>query len=316
MWKDGRIADWDAEAHEVEFGDELVGVVLERRRVLAFVGSGWVANAESCGEAVDGCLGCATVLALVFGLFTALVKLMSALVWAQWMANAESSCETLDARVFGSAVFAAVVHGVCLLDDILSSSWILVRAGAGKAGGKSWLCVLQSQHHPPRRDGVGLGVVVVQVDAEVGGEGAEPVVRQAGPGLAGKLEGALMADARRGKLKVLQQGVKHPQIEAGVVGDDEVGRLQMTQHLGGDAAKLRLVAHIGPGDAMDVLGPFLEEPAVAPGRLDQPVGRGDQFTIFKDGEAEGAGAQRAVVGGFEVDGDDFHDHEDQAVKPM
>ena len=159
-------------------------------------------------------------------------------------------------------------------------------------------------------------MVVVQVDAEVGGEGAEPVVGEVGPGLAGKLEGALMTDAGRGKLKVLQQGVKHPQIKAGVVGDDEVGRLQMSKHLGGDAAKLRLVAHVGPGDAMDVLGPFLKEPAVVPGRLDQPVGRGDQFSIFKDGEAEGAGAQRAVVGGFEVDGDDFHAREDQTVKPM
>jgi hypothetical protein len=109
---------------------------LQRRRVLAFVGARWMADAESCGEAADGCLGCAAVLAWVFGLFTALVKLMSALVWTQGMANAESSCETLETRIFGSAVFAAVAHGVGLLIVILSDSCILVRAGEVKAGGK------------------------------------------------------------------------------------------------------------------------------------------------------------------------------------
>jgi len=52
------------------------------------------------------------------------------------MANAKSSGEALEARTFGSAVFAAVAHGVGLLIVILSNSCILVRAGAVKAGGK------------------------------------------------------------------------------------------------------------------------------------------------------------------------------------
>ncbi len=78
------------------------------------------------------------------------------------------------------------------------------------------------QHHPPRRDGIGLGVVVVEVDAEVGGEGAELMVWQAGPGLAGIPQGALVLEEWSRHLKMLQQGMQHAQVKGGIVRDDEV----------------------------------------------------------------------------------------------
>ena len=74
----------------------------------------------------------------------------------------------------------------------------------------------------------------------------------------------------------------------------------------GNLTKLGLLAHFEPADAMDVLGPFLNEPAVAFGRLDKPIGGFDEFVVFEDGEAKSTGAQGAVVSGFKINGDDFH----------
>lgn len=50
------------------------------------------------------------------------------------------------------------------------------------------------QHDQSRRNGIGLGVVVIQFDADVGGEGAKFVVGEVGPGLAGELQGTLMLE--------------------------------------------------------------------------------------------------------------------------
>jgi hypothetical protein len=42
-------------------------------------------------------------------------------------------------------------------------------------------------HHPSRSNRIRLSMVVIQFDAEVSGEGAELVVGEVGPGLAGEL---------------------------------------------------------------------------------------------------------------------------------
>lgn len=150
-------------------------------------------------------------------------------------------------------------------------------------------------------------MVVVQFDAEMGGEGAELVVGEVGPVLAGEVQGALMLEGGRGDFKMLQQGVQDAQVEAGVVGDDEVGAGEVGDDFGRNAAELGLVAHVKPPDAVDVFGPFFLEPAVSAGRLDEPVRRLDEMVLFEHGEAKGAGAQRAVIGGFKIKGDDFHE---------
>lgn len=162
-------------------------------------------------------------------------------------------------------------------------------------------------HHPPRRNRIRLGVVVVEFDAEMGRHSAELVVGQVGPGLAGEVKGALMLEAWRRNINVLQQGVQHMQIEAGFVGDDEVGLGEVGDDFGCDAAELGLVANVEPADAVDVSSPFFDEPAVTFGWLDEPVRGCDEFAVLKESEAEGAGAQGAVIGRFKVDGEDFHD---------
>lgn len=48
---------------------------------------------------------------------------------------------------------------------------------------------------------------MIQITADLGGEGAELVVGEVGPGLAGEFQGALVLKGRRGYLEVLQQGV-------------------------------------------------------------------------------------------------------------
>ncbi len=73
-----------------------------------------------------------------------------------------------------------------------------------------------------------------------------------------------------------------------------------------DLPELGPLAHVKPTNAVDVLGPFFDEPAVAFGRLNEPVGGFDEFVVFKNGEAECTGAQGAVVGRFKINGDDFH----------
>lgn len=131
--------------------------------------------------------------------------------------------------------------------------------------------VAEAEQELSRCDGIGLGVVVVQFDAEVGGEGAELVVGEVGPGLAGEVQGAFVPKGWGGDFKMLQQGVQDTQIKAGVVGDDEVGAGEVGDDFEGDGPELGLVAHVEPADAVDVLGPFFFEPAVAAGRLDEPV---------------------------------------------
>lgn len=170
-------------------------------------------------------------------------------------------------------------------------------------------------------------MMMVQLDAEVGSEGAELVVGEVGPGLAGEVQGALMLEGGRGDFKMLQQGVQHAQVEGCVVGDDEVGAGEVGDDFGGDAAEFGLVAHVEPADAVDVLGPFFFEPAVTFGRLDEPVRGLDELegkwlrlqpnvwvciaaeaaTTFKGGKPERTGAQGAVIGGFKIKGDDFHE---------
>jgi len=170
------------------------------------------------------------------------------------------------------------------------------------------------EHHPPCCNGIRLSLVVGQVDAEVGGEGVELVVGEVGPGLAGELQGALVGKGGRGQLVVVQQGVEHAEIEWGVVGDDEIGGGEVGEDLMGDLTELGLVSHIEPRETVDVLGPLLNEPAVACGRFDEPVGRFDEIPFLKHSNTQGTGAEGAAVGGFKIEGDDFH--EIQAAKPM
>ncbi len=113
----------------------------------------------------------------------------------------------------------------------------------------------QCQHDPSCCDGVGLSVVVVEGAADVGGEGAELVVGEVGPGLAGELQGALVLEWGRGNLEVVEQGVQDAEVEGGVVGDDEIGGGEVGDDFVSDVAELGLVLHIEPGEAVDVLGP-------------------------------------------------------------
>lgn len=46
-------------------------------------------------------------------------------------------------------------------------------------------------------------MVVIQFDADVGGEGAELMVGEVGPGLAGELQGALVGEGGGGNLAVV-----------------------------------------------------------------------------------------------------------------
>ena len=98
-------------------------------------------------------------------------------------------------------------------------------------------------------------MVVVEGAADVGGEGAELVVGEVGPGLAGELQGALVLEWGRGNLEVVEQGVQDAEVEGGVVGDDEIGGGEVGDDFVNDVAELGLVLHIEPGEAVDVLGP-------------------------------------------------------------
>jgi len=63
-------------------------LTLERRRVSAFVGSGWVADAGADGEGGDGRVGHAAVFALVFRLLAAFIEFVFAFVRTERVANA------------------------------------------------------------------------------------------------------------------------------------------------------------------------------------------------------------------------------------
>lgn len=107
-------------------------------------------------------------------------------------------------------------------------------------------------------------------------------------------------------LEVVEQSVQDTQVKGGVVGDDEIGGGEVGEDFVGDLTELGLVFDIKPGEAVDVLSPLLDEPAVTGGRFDEPVRGGDELVVFENGNAKRAGTQRTAIGGFEIDRDDFH----------
>ncbi len=66
-------------------------------------------------------------------------------------------------------------------------------------------------------------MVVIQVTADVHGEGAELVVGGADQVWRESARMALVLEGRHGDMEVLQQGMQHAWVKACIVSDDEVG---------------------------------------------------------------------------------------------
>jgi hypothetical protein len=74
---------------------------------------------------------------------------------------------------------------------------------------------------------------------------------------------------------------------------------------GSDRGEFRGVLYVEPGEAV-AFGEFGAEEAVALGRTDEPVVGLFQDAIFEDRDAGGADAWVTVIGGFKIDGGEFH----------
>lgn len=162
------------------------------------------------------------------------------------------------------------------------------------------------QHDMPCCYSVSLGMMMLELVANVGCDCVQPMIRQLGPDTSCQGAGAEMAEARLWQMKVVEGLLQNVHVEAGVVCDDDVGARQPLQKLCGDLRELRGMQDIQMRDAVNLFCPLLKEPTMALGRLHQPVGRLHQHSVLKDRHTGCAHAGPAVVRGFKVDAGDLH----------
>ncbi len=126
------------------------------------------------------------------------------------------------------------------------------------------------QQHATSGFGIGLGVVVAKLVADMRRQCAEPVVWQVRPDAAGKLTGADIIKFRPGDAEMIQSLAQMPDVEVGVMGNHEVGAGQPGQKFRRNGGKFRGIQNIQVGQAV-TFDEVVAKPAVAFRWSDQPI---------------------------------------------
>lgn len=169
------------------------------------------------------------------------------------------------------------------------------------------------KHDPSGGNGVRHCFMMLESVSNAAGQSIEPMVWHVRPHGSREAAGAKIAEGRAWKLKMPEGLLQNAHVKAGVVSDDYVGLYKVGDDLGCDGWKLGRVLDAEPVQPMDVPRPFGQKEAVPFWRLDQPALGFDELSIFKNSDTCRAGADAAVVSGFKIQADDFHDSTNYAV---
>ena len=151
--------------------------------------------------------------------------------------------------------------------------------------------------------GVGSRLMVVQVDTQMRGNRPEVVRRQVGPHGAGNRQRAEIV-AGKGNVVVPEQRPHHPHVEPRVVrGEQRV--LEIWTEFRKHGIERRCASNMLVRDAVNA-DEILPEPAEPFRRFDQTLHAARDFARFDHREAEGAGADAALIGGLEINDGYFH----------
>jgi hypothetical protein len=148
--------------------------------------------------------------------------------------------------------------------------------------------------------------MVLKSVADVGDEGAEAVVWQCTPNFPRDATGAQVFEGWWLDFEVTEQGAEHPHVECGVVCYHDVSGDEVRDDLWGNLSEFGRVLHMLRRQPMNVASPLSIEPIMPGGWFEQPIGRGHQLSVVKEGNAERTGADRAEIGRFKVDAGDSH----------
>jgi len=159
--------------------------------------------------------------------------------------------------------------------------------------------------HAPGGFGVVLGVVVPEGVADMRGEHPEAVAWEFGPDPSRRAEGAEVIKLGGRKLEMVECSPEFPHVKGGVVRDDDLGALKPTHDFRGDFRELGSLAHVAPVDPV-AFHEIFPEPAVAFWGMHQPVARFEKFARIKESQAHRADTDIGVIGGFEINTDNFH----------
>ena len=137
---------------------------------------------------------------------------------------------------------------------------------------------------------------MVEPVADVGGEGVEFVIREVRPCLFRQAVAAHAGKLRARNLEVAECAVQLSEIEWCIVIYDKIGIREKRQAFRGN---------ILVRDPVD-LNKVLAKPAMAVRRADEPVARIGQRSIDKNRDPGRTDTRFRVVGGFKIEGGDFH----------
>ncbi|MNS86451.1 hypothetical protein D3C72_1203570 [compost metagenome] len=151
-------------------------------------------------------------------------------------------------------------------------------------------------------EGVFGGVVVFELDAQLGADVVQLVRGELGPGDLGQLDRAEVVELGIGEAVVVAGAANDADVEGGVVGQDRAA-LQARGDGGQDGGEFLGVLDLFRADAVEG---DVEAGEAHARRADVVVLDGLDDAVVDPGEADGAGAGALLIGGFEVDGDGVH----------
>lgn len=161
------------------------------------------------------------------------------------------------------------------------------------------------QQHSSGGFGVGLGVVVVKLMADVRRQGVELVVWQVRPDASGYAAGAKIIKLWTAETEMVQGGAQMPYVEVRNVRDHDVGAGQPFQEFRRNGGKFGSVLNIKPGQAVN-FSKVLPKPSVRFWWPNQPIGGLHQDAILKDGHPGGTDADPRIIGRFKVYAREVH----------
>ena len=155
------------------------------------------------------------------------------------------------------------------------------------------------QQHAASGLGVGLGVVVVKIVADVRRQCGKLVIFQLWPDTAGELTGASIIKLQLGQAEMIQVRAQMLDVKGGIMGNHQIGVGQPGQYFRRNGGKFRGVQNIKMCQAVAFNEDFVK-PAVAFGRSHQPIRGFCKLAIFKDSQTGSANAHARGIGGFKV----------------
>ncbi|MNN30423.1 hypothetical protein D3C81_1440720 [compost metagenome] len=151
-------------------------------------------------------------------------------------------------------------------------------------------------------EGVFGGVVVFELDAQLGADIVQLMRGEVRPGDLGQLDRAEVVELGIGEAVVVAGPANDADVKGGVVGQHRAA-LQARGDGGQDGGELLGVLDLFRADAVEG---DVEAGEAHARRADIVVLDGLDDAVVDPGEADGAGAGALLVGGFKVDGDGVH----------